>query len=260
MSDDIAFYQTLSDIINVMNEISIKEDRMCVPLSKIRQETNLSPRELRRIINEAKKMGKIFGCQDLGIKERGYTVIKQERNVITERKDMITPVEVTRDYVVVEYKTITKTINLSLDYVNYINVNFYGDIVWGRDFYYSDSTGNEIRMVLNRDVCPHNSCSFTFPTLKPVLPRHSYSFTYITYYYLYPETDYFVFDFYAPTIKFSAKIYTDPIHVIDVQYKGIKDPKSSIVYKSSKDRFEIKGKVISPPLRIITKLNIKTLK
>jgi hypothetical protein len=145
MINDRTLYQTLSDIVNVMNEISIKEDRTCISLSRIKEETNLPLGELRKVIKEAEKMGKIFSCQDLGMNERGYIVVNQHMNLTIYRKDTLRPIEVTKDYVVVEYKTYYKDINMSLDYVNKTNVYFYGDIAWNKEFYYSDSTGNKVK-------------------------------------------------------------------------------------------------------------------
>ena len=255
MTSDITLYQTLSDIVNVMNEISIKEDRTCIPLSRIKEETNLPLGELRKVMKEAEKMGKIFSCQDLGMNERGYVVVNQHMNLTTYRKDTLRPIEVTKDYVVVEYKTYYKNINMSLDYVNKTNVYFYGDIAWNKEFYYSDSTGNKVKKILRKELCPKNTCAFTIPLLKPVPPRSIYSLSYMTYYYLYPEDDYFIFDVYSPTLKFSANIETSVFDIIDIQYTSPIDPSLYFISRKSK-KFILKSKNLSAPQKIIVKTRI----
>jgi hypothetical protein len=241
-----------------MNEISIKEDRTCIPLSRIKEKTNLPLGELRKVIKEAEKMGKIFSCQDLGMNERGYIVVNQQMNLIIYRKDTLRPIEVTKDYLVVEYKTYYKDINMSLNLVDHANINFYGDIVWNKEFYYFDSTGNKVKKLLEKDLCPKNICVFTIPLLKPIPPRSIISLGYITYYYLYPEEDYFIFEIPFPTLKLLIDVDTTILDVYNVRFTMNVDPTSYAVSRKS-NRFKLESKNLSSPLEIILNMHINNL-
>ena len=258
MINDRTLYQTLSDIVNAMNEISIKEDRTCIPLSRIKEETNLPLGELRKVMKEAEKMGKIFSCQDLGMNERGYVVVNQQMNLTIYRKETLRPIEVTKDYVVVEYKMNEKFVNMSLDYINRINISFYGDIVWNKEFYYFDSTGNKIKKLLEKDLCPNDICVFTIPLLKPVPPRSIISFGYITYYYLYPKEDYFIFEIPFPTLKLLIDVDTTILDVYNVRFTMNVDPTSYSVSRKS-NKFKLESKNLSSPLEIILNMHINNL-
>jgi len=256
MINDRTLYQTLSDIVNVMNEISIKEDRTCIPLSRIKEETNLPLGELRKVIKEAEKMGKIFSCQDLGMNEKGYIVVNQHMNLTIYRKDTLRPIEVTKDYVVVESKTYYKNINVSLNFIDRANINFYGDIVWNKEFYYFDSTGNKIKKLLEKNLCPNNICIFTIPLLKPIPPRSIFSGGYVTYYYLYPKDDYFVFEIPVPTLRFHINVETNNIlDIYNIRYTEIIDPSSYSISKKS-NKFELKCKNLNPLLRVVLDIHV----
>jgi hypothetical protein len=241
-----------------MNEISIKEDRTCIPLSRIKEETNLPDNQLRKIINEAIKVGKVINCNEIGLNERGYTLINEQKNLDVDRKEILIPTEITKDYIIVENTTRFKVINMSLDCIRYIHINFSGDIVWDKKFYYKDSTGNKIVKILKKDECPKNNCSFSMPVAKPILPRQLYSFSYTTYYYLFPEYDYFVFNINAPTINFSIKILSNILDVVDIKCSGNLN-NCLLNTKRVNKWMEFKTKHISPPSTTTLKIHIKNI-
>jgi hypothetical protein len=80
----------------------------------------------------------------------------------------------------------------------------------------------------------------------------------MTYYYLYPEDDYFIFDVYSPTLKFSANIETSVFDIVDIQYTSPIDPSLYFVSRKSK-KFMLKSKNLSAQQKIIVKTRINNL-